>query len=127
MPRTHAVERGLDQSPDLRPLQGRFGKMFPSLTAANFDGTPVAQKFVPATIEEIYARRQLAPRQAVAPQNAQVILNTLAGRMVGVLAGPTAVPQQGPIPAGYAFLGQFIDHDLTFDPVSSLQRDSDPA
>src|SRR4051812_21232981 len=26
------------------------------------------------------------------------------------------------IPAGYTYFGQFIDHDITFDPVSSLQR-----
>jgi hypothetical protein len=31
-----------------------------------------------------------------------------------------------PIPAGYTYLGQFIDHDLTFDPVSSLARQNDP-
>jgi hypothetical protein len=30
------------------------------------------------------------------------------------------------IPAGYTYLGQFIDHDITFDPVSKLQRDNDP-
>jgi hypothetical protein len=30
------------------------------------------------------------------------------------------------IPSGYTYFGQFIDHDLTFDPVSSLQRDNDP-
>ncbi|WP_051798253.1 peroxidase family protein [Catenuloplanes japonicus] len=30
------------------------------------------------------------------------------------------------IPAGYSYLGQFIDHDLTFDPVSSLIKNSDP-
>ncbi|GAA1636722.1 heme peroxidase family protein [Saccharothrix algeriensis] len=30
------------------------------------------------------------------------------------------------IPAGFTFLGQFIDHDLTFDPVSSLDRQNDP-
>ena len=30
------------------------------------------------------------------------------------------------IPAGYTYLGQFIDHDITFDPVSSLQRQNDP-
>jgi hypothetical protein len=32
----------------------------------------------------------------------------------------------GPIPAGFTYLGQFIDHDITFDPVSSLQRLQDP-
>lgn len=30
------------------------------------------------------------------------------------------------IPSGYTYFGQFVDHDLTFDPVSSLQRDNDP-
>lgn len=30
------------------------------------------------------------------------------------------------IPAGYTYLGQFIDHDITFDPASSLQRANDP-
>lgn len=30
------------------------------------------------------------------------------------------------IAAGYTYLGQFIDHDITFDPVSSLQRLNDP-
>ncbi len=30
------------------------------------------------------------------------------------------------IPAGYTYLGQFVDHDLTFDPTSSLQRTNDP-
>lgn len=30
------------------------------------------------------------------------------------------------IPAGYTYFGQFVDHDLTFDPVSVLQRHNDP-
>jgi Animal haem peroxidase len=30
------------------------------------------------------------------------------------------------IPVGYTYLGQFIDHDITFDPVSRLQRLNDP-
>jgi hypothetical protein len=30
------------------------------------------------------------------------------------------------IPAGYTYLGQFIDHDLTFDTTPQLQRDTDP-
>jgi hypothetical protein len=50
------------------------------------------------------------------------MLKTLAKQMV-----EKSKPKPGPIPAGYTYLGQFIDHDLTFDPVSSLQRDNDPA
>jgi len=30
------------------------------------------------------------------------------------------------IPAGFTYLGQFLDHDITFDPTSSLQRFNDP-
>jgi len=30
------------------------------------------------------------------------------------------------IDAGYTYFGQFIDHDLTFDPASSLQKENDP-
>jgi hypothetical protein len=30
------------------------------------------------------------------------------------------------IPAAYTHLGQFVDHDITFDPVSQLQRFNDP-
>ena len=30
------------------------------------------------------------------------------------------------IPAGYTYFGQFVDHDITFDPASSLMRQNDP-
>lgn len=30
------------------------------------------------------------------------------------------------IPAGYTYFGQFIDHDITFDPASSLMQQNDP-
>ena len=30
------------------------------------------------------------------------------------------------LPAGYTYLGQFIDHDISFDPSSSLMRQNDP-
>jgi len=30
------------------------------------------------------------------------------------------------IPAGFTYLGQFVDHDLTFDPTSKLDRRHDP-
>src|SRR5205807_10087926 len=34
--------------------------------------------------------------------------------------------EESGIPALYTYLGQFIDHDLTFDPTSSLQKQNDP-
>ena len=30
------------------------------------------------------------------------------------------------IPAGFTYFGQFVDHDVTFDPTSKLQRQNDP-
>lgn len=30
------------------------------------------------------------------------------------------------IPSGFTYLGQFVDHDITFDPTSSLERFNDP-
>ena len=35
-------------------------------------------------------------------------------------------PEESGIPALYTYLGQFIDHDITFDPTSSLQKKNDP-
>lgn len=30
------------------------------------------------------------------------------------------------IPAGYTYFGQFVNHDITYDPTSALQRQNDP-
>ena len=35
-------------------------------------------------------------------------------------------PEESGIPALYTYLGQFIDHDITFDPASSSQMQDDP-
>ena len=35
-------------------------------------------------------------------------------------------PKDPTVSAGYTYLGQFIDHDLTFDPASSLEKQNDP-
>src|SRR5262245_11403864 len=50
-------------------------------------------------------------------------LTALSGIMI---PDAPAEPQESLTPAGYTYLGQFIAHDLTFDPASSLQRDDDP-
>lgn len=55
-------------------------------------------------------------------------------RQLGAAGGPMD-PGQDPnanpdhptgLGAGFTFLGQFIDHDITFDPTSSLERQEDP-
>lgn len=49
-------------------------------------------------------------------------IDAIATRM----AEPAGAELDGRIPAGYTYLGQFVAHDLTFDPNSSLQRQNDP-
>lgn len=38
----------------------------------------------------------------------------------------TEPPMHPDLAAGYTYFGQFIDHDITFDPASSLTRQNDP-
>ena len=53
-------------------------------------------------------------------------------KLAAAMNSPADAPKDGPdpeesgIPAAYTYLGQFIDHDLTFDPASSLQKQNDP-
>jgi hypothetical protein len=48
-------------------------------------------------------------------------LDELARRMTDGETGDSAA-----LPAGLTYLGQFVDHDLTFDTASSLERQNDP-
>jgi hypothetical protein len=49
---------------------------------------------------------------------------------MGAAGGPmdlgSAIHDSKHIPAGFTFLAQFLDHDLDFDPTSSLERQADP-
>jgi len=51
------------------------------------------------------------------------LIDDLAGRMV---EGDGAEFDHPDLPAGYTYFGQFLDHDLTFDPVSNLRAPNDP-
>jgi hypothetical protein len=58
-----------------------------------------------------------------APRLPDAELTVLAKGMRGRAGAAGDNPE---IPAGYTYLGQFIDHDITFDPQSRLDRDNDP-
>jgi hypothetical protein len=82
-------------------FQGRFGRMFRNLPAARFgstEGDNIAN------------------------------LAALADAMTATFDRPTdgPDPEESGIPALYTYLGQFIDHDITFDPVSMLTKMQDP-
>jgi len=93
--------RGLMSTTHSPLFQGRFGRLFRSLHPASFGAT-----------------------EAENIKN----LTTLGTKMTGTFDPPTdgKDPEESGIPALYTYLGQFIDHDLTFDPASSLQAQDDP-
>jgi hypothetical protein len=88
--------------------RGRFGRLFPSL--------PPFAKDTPAVRERLME----------------------LGRPGGLLDAGDPPPPVNPLTpnpsnrdspdqtAGVTFLGQFLDHDVTFDPTSSLERQADP-
>jgi hypothetical protein len=77
--------------------RGKFGRLFPTLPSFAPDTTQV--------------------------RGALLRLGEPGGPMD---PGGAENPDNPEIPAGFTFLGQFIDHDLTFDPTSSLERQNDP-
>src|SRR5437870_12564553 len=93
--------RGLDLPRSSVLFGGAFGRIFRPLPAAEFGESDA----------ETLAN-----------------LHTLAKHMVSTDDPPKdgPDPEESGIPALYTYLGQFIDHDLTFDPASSLQQQNDP-
>jgi hypothetical protein len=55
-------------------------------------------------------------------------LTRLADAMISDFDGPKDGPddEESGIPALYTYFGQFVDHDLTFDPDGSFQKQKDP-
>jgi hypothetical protein len=55
-------------------------------------------------------------------------LKTLGDMMVSAFDAPKDMldDEESGIPALYTYFGQFIDHDITFDPMSSLIKHTDP-
>jgi len=95
----HGVIRGLDSTVESPMFEGRFGRMFRTLPAA---------KFFPDDLDALAEEMVAVPEDEVTPETE-------------VDAEESVV-----ISAGFTYLGQFIDHDLTFDPMSSLQKQNDP-
>lgn len=93
--------RGLSSTGHSPSFDGRFGRIFRTLPPAQFGKSDTEND-----------------------DN----LSRLAAAMVADFepARDGADDEESGIPALYTYLGQFIDHDLTFDPNSSLQKQNDP-
>jgi Animal haem peroxidase len=97
--RRHAAPlRGLGATPSSPTFEGRFGRMFRNLPT--FDASDAELEALAAQMLQ-EAEDDKDPTEPDDDENLE-------------------------IPAGYTYLGQFIDHDITFDPVSSLQKQNDP-
>src|SRR6266481_8811619 len=96
-----SVIRGLAAAAADPKFEGRFGRLFPGLKPGRYGKTAVEEE-----------------------KN----LTTLAAAMVSGFDAPKdgADDEESGIPSLYTYLGQFIDHDLTFDPMSSLVKQNDP-
>src|SRR5687768_11713022 len=111
MPPRHGLVHAGGQNPPRSTSyeQGRFGRLFPTLPPFATDNPSVR-----AALLEIGKKGGLMDAQDT-------------GSPADLLAPNTPNNLNNPdMTAGFTFLGQFLDHDMTFDPVSSLQRQTDP-
>jgi hypothetical protein len=99
-------------------FEGRFGRMLRTLPAAQF-----ALK----DLENLAAKGAMISDPEVAEKNGKPVRDG-DGFLIPVATPETEVDDEENfgIPAGYTYLGQFIDHDITFDPASQLQKTNDP-
>jgi hypothetical protein len=100
--------RGADNDIRSTLYEGRFGRMFSKLP-------PAVHK--PEALMELGQRMLAGPEQKngfpIAPQEKE-----------GTIIQDDE--ENSGIPAGYTYFGQFIDHDITFDPASLQQQINDP-
>ena len=98
-----AIPRGLEQVLSSRLRAGLFGRMFRHIPPQDIDDH---------TLTEL----GLSMIEPFKDDGGEVIDPE----------GPEFPSNNPGVPAGYTYLGQFIDHDLTFDPLSVLQKQNDP-
>ena len=93
--------------------QGKFGRLFPSLPAFAQD-TPKVRE----------ALKDMGKKGGIMDAK-----DDLTQDPIHLITKPELQkdnPNSPVMAAGMTFLGQFIDHDITFDPTSSLERQADP-
>ena len=99
---------------------GRDPQAALACAARHGTSTPRGQQVLPATRGGRFGRMfPFLPARDPGP----AAIDDLVDGMLA-LAGTSG--QNRAISAGYTYLGQFVDHDITFDPTSSFQRDNDP-
>src|SRR3954470_2818845 len=110
--------RGLESTAQSSIQTAKFGRMFRWLEPAQSPKGEKEEREVEALLEQL----------AGLMVTAEFGENIKKGDLTPDAPIDTAEPsdENPEIPAGYTYLGQFIDHDITFDPASSLQQQNDP-
>ncbi len=101
--RSHGGVRGANLSRASSLFEGPFGRMFRALPPADFGVDDAATLKALAALADMMT----AKKDPADPKDG-------------------ADNEESGIPAAYTYFGQFVDHDLTFDPASSLQKQNDP-
>src|ERR1035441_1435703 len=102
--------RGDTSVPRSASFEGRFGRLFRSLPAAEWPKPALMDLGKKMTSDpEVDEKNPKLP--SASPETNKRIQDD---------------EENAGISAGYTYLGQFIDHDITFDPASSLQQQNDP-
>jgi Animal haem peroxidase len=107
--------------------QAKFGRMFRWLEPAHIAKRPEDER----QISEMMS--SLADKMVASEFNENVEKNKFGPQTKPSKNTPDApitvfekADENRTIPAGYTYFGQFVDHDVTFDPASSLQQQNDP-
>ncbi len=139
MTRSHGSVRGLDHVNRSSLSGARFGRMFRSLPGEVYEKAhlvELAKTIVQLETAHFRTTGDLPlPDKEKVEEGPDVAFATVPfqrtppdGNTLLDTAYTVAEPgdENPAIPAGYTYFGQFIDHDLTFDPNSSLQKQNDP-
>jgi Animal haem peroxidase len=145
--RSHGQLRGAEHASKAKSStnNGRFGRMFRWLDGHTYEKEHL-KLLAEMMIQLEHAHlRQIPPDPAQPPppppgeasekldyvsEGPDIVTGSLPhvpDEMLDTPYGESEPSDENPaIPAGYTYLGQFIDHDITFDPASSLQKINDP-
>jgi hypothetical protein len=121
----HGNVRGIDaaRSPQ---FEGSFGRMFRALPSASFDPDDLKNLAMGIKNDKDTLEGMTSSPEVLKKNNQPV--KDARGFLIPIATNESDVDDEENfgIPAGYTYLGQFIDHDITFDPASSLQSQNDP-
>ncbi|HYQ00349.1 MAG TPA: heme peroxidase family protein [Polyangiaceae bacterium] len=130
--RGHGGLRGLKYVNGSSISGGRFGRMFrwlPGETYERKDLENLAKQMIQLESATLRTSGSHVPSDEKFSEGPDILLKHVkpGGKLLDTAFGESEAGDENPtVPAGYTYFGQFIDHDLTFDPNSSLQKENDP-